>query len=255
MQPGPRIIGVMTEDFEVYYEIVRHLKSKRVPFLSLTSGKPIPPVVGVVITTDLEAVKVDFDPVVVFETPAQALEDAERALSGRRTFQELIVGIDPGDKPGFVVIGDGEIVRSTRLAGPDAVAPEVRSAVEKYWARHCTVRVGHGGGTVRDRIVNGLLPLDVRVELVDESRSTPPASASAEEKDIFAARAIALSPGERVTERRRVRPREGEVADIQRKSRIASAGELTITRELARDVAVGKFSLDEAIRRQRRRAP
>jgi len=47
--------------------------------------------------------------------------------------------------------------------------------------------------------------------------------------------------------------REGYLRDIQRRSRIESHGEITISRSLAREVALGNLSLEEAIERMRRK--
>ena len=71
--------------------------------------------------------------------------------------------------------------------------------------------------------------------------------------DVDAAIDIARTPGRRVVPPFDVRPTPGEVRDIQRRSRLDSAGQVTISSELADAVARGDLSLEEAIARARRK--
>lgn len=48
-----------------------------------------------------------------------------------------------------------------------------------------------------------------------------------------------------------VRPSDGEIREIQRRSRIRSSGRITISKELARQVATGEKEMDEAIEEQK----
>ena len=49
-------------------------------------------------------------------------------------------------------------------------------------------------------------------------------------------------------------PTDGELRDIQRKSRLASRGMFTIGRDLALGVALGEFTLEQALFLQREKA-
>src|SRR3990170_1926160 len=73
--------------------------------------------------------------------------------------------------------------------------------------------------------------------------------------DVDAAIDIARTPGRRVVPPFDVRPTPGEVRDIQRRSRLDSAGQVTISSELADAVARVVLSLEEAIARARRKEP
>ena len=55
--------------------------------------------------------------------------------------------------------------------------------------------------------------------------------------------------GIRVNNVRELKPTIGDLKEIQRQSRIHSSGDLTISTELARKVACGEITMDEAIRR------
>ena len=55
--------------------------------------------------------------------------------------------------------------------------------------------------------------------------------------------------GERVNEIRKLKPTTGDLKEIQRQSRIQSSGGITISTELARMVACGEITMDEAIKK------
>lgn len=253
-----RVLGVITEDFEVYHDLVAALKDRDIPFASLSARDAVPPNVGVLVTTSGEAPRLSArwpGPIVVFTEPRETIDAALRALAGRRLYRRVVVGVDPGEKPGVAVIGDGELVGAVQVRVPEQVADEVRRARHQLAAESFVVRVGHGAPTFRDRILLVLQGLadegvDVRVEVVDETASTPSTYKTAEERDTHAAHAIALARGVAAATIDRVRPSEGELRDIQRKSRVASAGRVTVSRRLARRVATGEMTLEEAIRTQ-----
>lgn len=113
------------------------------------------------------------------------------------------------------------------------------------------VRVGDGDRLRSARIVNGLE--GVAVELVDESGTTPTLGRGAGGKgmaDVLAAVNIARIEGEPV-ETRDVEPTAGETQRIKNESRDRSDGDLTVSGELARGVALGELTLEEAIAEQR----
>jgi len=64
---------------------------------------------------------------------------------------------------------------------------------------------------------------------------------------------IALTPGVRVRPPFEIRPTRGELREIQRRSRLHSDGEVTISVALAESVARGEISLQDAVAHQRRR--
>jgi hypothetical protein len=236
--------------------LVQYLKEHDVAFVSLAFDQLVPPAVKVIITTPEEAGRVAFPEVALYRGDAQAVVDlALEALQGRPQYTTIVIGIDPGERPGIAVYGDGRLMRTEQVMEPELVVDEVARAVEGFSAEHYIVRVGHGGGILRDRIINELLGADrasrASIEMVDETSTSPVVLRDQPSSDIAAAKAIALAHGVPVRAAREIRPTEGETRDIQRKSRIASAGAVTIGRELAKEVARGHLTLDEAIARQR----
>ncbi|MFC6730516.1 hypothetical protein ACFQDG_17835, partial [Natronoarchaeum mannanilyticum] len=112
-------------------------------------------------------------------------------------------------------------------------------------AENPVVRVGDGARLESARIVDALD--DVRVELVDETGTTPYLGTGARGMgDVLAAVNIARLEGE-VIERREIEPTDGELQVIKNRSRERSSENRTIDEELARRVATGDLTLDEAI--------
>lgn len=254
-----KVLGLLTQNFAAYYELVAYLKEQDIAFLSLAFDAPIPPSVGVVVTTPDEAGRIAFPEVVLYRASPRATVDvALEVLHGRPQYTTVVVGVDPGERPGIAIYGDGKLLRVEQVTLPELVVDEVARAMASLSAEHFIVRVGHGAGTLRDRTINELLRSDrtsrATIEMVDETSTSPIALRDQLSSDIAAAKAIALAHGHEVRRHREIRPSEGEMRDLQRKSRIASQGAVTISRELAGEVARGRLTLEQAIARQRGRA-
>jgi hypothetical protein len=241
-----KIIGILTSDFRVYYELIKGLKKRDLSFVSLTFNEPIPLNIGVIITTKEEKNKIKFPRLVLTEKDIDlTIDRAMRILRGKEKFKKLIIGIDPGKRPGLAVIGDGEILSTVQVPSPEKVKEMVDRAIASYPAEETVIRIGHGDTTHRNRIINSLSNLMLKIEISDETRTTR----ISETPDIDAAIEIALKSGIPARGEYKVKPTQGELRDIQRRSRIESKGRVTISKEEARNVAVGKLTLEEAILR------
>ena len=240
----------MTKNFTFFYELVHLLREEREPFAVLDFEENIPENVGVVITTPEERSLVRFRKVVVNDQPDMALRVARSHLKGRETFQTLVVGIDPGSRPGLAIIGDGRVLVAETVPSPERVADEIVRFGRNFRHSRLIARVGHGDRTNRNRIIRSIWNAVDDVEVVDETSTTR----RTEEPDADAAVSIALGSGYRVPFPPEVRPTPGEVRDIQRLSRIESGGRVTISYDLAEAVARGEISLPEALMAQDRRS-
>jgi hypothetical protein len=250
-------LGVQTADFSVYYDLVQALRSRGIPFLPLAAGDEVPIHVAVLVTTAAEAPRATHARVVAFTTPEATLEEALRLLDGHEAFRQCVIGVDPGERPGVAVLADGKVLRLVHAASPEDVRPAVDDALAACPAARFLLRIGDGAPTYRDRILHALAGLDLPVEMVDETRSTPPSGYHGNaERDTVAATHIALTPGEPIAPEHvgPVVPTDGELRDIQRKSRLASRGRFTIGRDLALGVALGEMTLEQAVSRHGQKA-
>lgn len=246
-----KIIGILTANFRVYYDLIMCLKKRKLPFLSLSFNEPFPQNVGVIITTEEETDKIDFPKMVAASIDIELTIDiAQRMLKGKDSYLKLIMGIDPGKRPGIAVIGDGEILATAQVSSPEKVKDRILRALKSYPASDKIIRIGHGDTTHRNRIINSLASLGLKIEISDETRTTK----ISETPDIDAAIDIALKSGVEAKGKFKVEPTQGELRDIQRRSRIVSQGRVTISKEEAEKVAKGELTLEEAITQHSKRS-
>lgn len=259
-EPSLRVLGVQANDFAAYYDLVQALRARHIPFVPIAPGDPVPAQVGALVAAgptgddaggdDITHVQA-LVPVIPYSTPERTIEEALRALEGAGPVQRILIGIDPGERPGIAVLGDGRILKLIHAAGPESVRPALEDVLSTFPAEQVVLRMGNGAPTFRDRILHTLAGMPVLLELVDERHSTPANYHGNAERDTQAAARIALTPGLPLSasDVGPVIPTEGELRDIQRKSRMASEGKVTISRALARNVALGRLTLDQAVQR------
>jgi hypothetical protein len=246
--PGPPTAGVIvvaTADFELYHEVVTALRERGVDFTTVEPGADLPESATVLVHgVDENATVPEEREVAVVEAEAGDPRAAVDAVAATLRDGEgrTVVGVDPGERPGVAVL-EGDTVTAAFQVPAERVAEVVREEVVD--AVDPLVRVGDGARLVGARLV-GDLP-DVPVELVDESGTTPYLGTGARGMgDVLAAVNIARREGERV-ESREVEPTEGELTRIQDRSREQSEENRAIDADLARQVAAGDLSIEEAL--------
>lgn len=243
-----RTIGLATHDPRTFFEMLQALRSQGLKFICLEPGEPMPPNVGAVITTEEERDKIPFDRIVTDSNPSSAIARARMMLSADSSVRELVIGVDPGVRPGIAVLGDGVVLTKHLAESPEAVGSLVDGIVQQYPDASLTVRIGHGDRTNRNRIFNTLWDEGHKLEIVDERNTTTRSHTPDED----AAVEIAMTPGYRPKKRQDTEPCPGEIRNIQRVSRLESSGSITVSAELAKKVAKGELSLEDAIRQQKK---
>lgn len=190
----------------------------------------------------------------IFDDPQRTIDRAAGILRGNSRAAPLVIGIDPGRRPGIAVLS-GDMVVAVHQVGVTDVAPLVRKIAHDCHAAVAAIRIGSGARLLTAQIVNALLESGFRVELVDETGTTPYVGGNihtSQVRDVIAAINIARIRGEPVG-RQDVEPSRGEIRVIQETSRSQSEGRATIPKYLARRVARGEITLDEAIEMHRGR--
>ena len=242
------VIGIFTEDFHFFYELVRRLKERGEPFVSIGLKGEVPPGVGVVITTAAERKRLHFSDVVTERDPERAIDVAKCMLVGGTKYHTIIIGIDPGKNTGLAIFGEGKLLVAETVRSIGKVADVLERFLRCLDYGKAVARVGHGDPTNRNRIMRAIWDLVDEVELVDETGTT----LRTLEPDVDAAKRIAMAKGEKVEQAPEVEPTAGELRDIQRLSRIESGGAVTISSDLANAVAKGEMTLRQAVRSQRK---
>lgn len=236
----------------MYHSIIEEARSRRLNLVVLTPYQPIPAHVGVIITTEDESEKIDFDRdsmIIADGRPQTAIDRALSLLFGE-DFERIIIGIDPGKYPGVAVLGDGKTI-SVHHVSAGEVCPLIKRIIKDHKDKKIIVRIGHGARLIRSQLINGILDLGLQVEMVNETGTTPHLGKGVQGRvvsDIIAAINIAKIQG-KIVGKQFIEPSDGEVRVIQEHSREHSNGRMTIPRLLARAVARGELTLDEAVER------
>ncbi len=242
-----KIIAIATDNFEFYYEVVKELKQRDITFVSLSPSDPVPPNVDVILTTKQEAQAFDSPKVVGVEKDVRkGVRKALSIIEGKLSYQRMLVGIDPGTKPGVVLVGDGKVLETSHAESPEEVKTIMKEFIEDYDFQTMIVRIGHGDETNRNRTIKSLRELAVRIEIVNEEDTTK----LTESPDIEAAKKIAMSSGKLAKGKYTIKATDGEMREIQRRSRIKS-GDITISKSLAKKVVEGDMNMKEAINKQK----
>lgn len=235
------MLVVATRDFEVYHEVVTELRDRGVQFTTIEPGDDLPEATDLVVTGADDDLEVDVE--VVRADPGDPRRAVEASLAALRGGEgRTVIGVDPGDRPGIAVL-HGDVVVAVHQVPQEQAADVVREEAEG--AADPLVRVGDGARLSGSQIVNELEAL--RVELVDETGTTPYLGRGVRESaDVLAAVNIARLEGE-VVETREVEPTAGELQVIRDRAREASAGNRALPESLARRVATGDLTIDEAL--------
>ncbi|ELZ23178.1 hypothetical protein C475_16054 [Halosimplex carlsbadense 2-9-1] len=241
------MIVVATADFEVYHGVVNELRDRGVTFTTIELDDALPERATVVVSAageeppnpdDVPVVRADPD------DPRRAVDEVLAILRGGSG--RTVVGVDPGERPGVAVLSGDMVVATFHVPLADAgevVREEVEDAVDPL------VRVGDGARLQGAKIIDDLE--DVPVELVDETGTTPYLGTGARGMgDVLAAVNIARLSGERV-ESRTIEPTAGELQRIKERSREAGDENRAIDEDLARRVALGELTMDEALAEHR----
>lgn len=250
-----KTIGIYTKDFRLYHDLVQVLKKRNISYVSLTSLDHIPNRIGVIITSHAYLHEVNKPKVVAadaYDSIDHAIDKALHLLVGKELYHTIYIGIDPGEKPGIALVGDDILILKTQVKTPENVAKNVKRFIKEYPAHEYLLRIGHGSLLIRNRIINSLIPLQIPIEIVDESKTTSSQQTQRAHRDREAAASIAMLSGGRVQRRQPLEPTRGAIRNIQEKSRQMTNGRFSITQTQAKNVLQGKISLNEAIKKEKR---
>lgn len=245
-----KVLGVYTKDFSLYHDLLKVLGKRKIPYVSLSSIHHIPSKIGVILTSNNELHDVKSQKVIAadaYDTIDHAVDLALQMLIGKELYSKVYIGIDPGDHPGIAIVGDDILLQKTDVESPEKVLGIVKRFLREYPAVQTLIRIGHGSIITRNRIINSLIPLEVPIEIVDETKTTSSQQTSRYERDGEAAASIALICGGKVQRRLPLEPTKGDIHNIQERSRKLTNGRFSISEKTALTVLNGKISLTEAI--------
>ncbi|MHA1125900.1 MAG: hypothetical protein ACTSO7_04770 [Candidatus Heimdallarchaeota archaeon] len=187
-------------------------------------------------------------------------------IEGKKVWESLIIGVDPGLSIGVALVTDGCLRSTLETRDIREAVKFVIESINNTPSKMTIIRMGSTGGYRRVLLLNELLnvkPGNVTLEIVDELMTTPQnyqdALSVLEEvkrdgvkvhvgKDATAAMKIAFRLGEKVSCTESLEVSDGELKEIQVLSRQYSSGDVTITKDLAEKVACGLLTIEGAIK-------
>ena len=240
-------ILVRTDDFQLAYRIMQLLRTRKINVEQYSIDQPLPEKDSIWVGSIDEVANNSSDgrPIAAdLESLDIAVEAAILALKGTSQTHRFILGVDTGPRPGLAWFTDGVLIDTKQTESVEECIETIESLIQHHEFEHLLLRMGKGSPSHRNRLANAMLALGYAVELVNEQKTSR--GVKRNQHGVSAIRIATLS-GERVWEPFELQTTEGEIREIQRRSRIKSQGRITISSELARQVALGELTLLEAI--------
>lgn len=255
-----RRVGVMTRDFRLYSRLARHLQGIR-EFETLILGEPLEGKSRYILLTsskELPEVQEQYPDHFCYGIEDNSDSTFEQQIfialnKGRKPFDCLMIGIDPGEVVGIVGIADGMTLFAEELFPPfqETLVGTVKQLLASFTTRQTIIRVGLSPTYQATNLLRLLLPFlgsNVHLELVDERKTSKGHVKTNSEAAIEIARRSGRPIG--VTEATHkvndyVIP-EGRIHEIKKWSRRLSSNR-TLPTSLAKKVAEGKITLEEAL--------
>jgi len=171
-------IAVATVSGKAYYLIANELKRKNIPFLSLTPNESIPLEINVVITTEEERSLIRHENIVVYKDgmePELLVNEALQIVQGKRSYEKIVIGVDPGEVFGLAVLADGKVIETGNSFSVEEASKKITSALKHFKGLPTTsvsVKIGDGVPKYREKLLQALdeaLPSNVVLESVSEA--------------------------------------------------------------------------------------
>lgn len=168
-------IALATVSGKAYYKLVKELNQRKIPFLSLIPRDHVPLNIKVVITTKGEQHLVKHPNILIFEdemAPTTVVDEAIRVAQGKRDYDRVIIGIDPGKTFGVAITADGKVLETVACSSLEETVNTVLESLSRTPAAVNMVKIGNGVPIYAEKLVHLLdmsLPKRVVIEMVSEA--------------------------------------------------------------------------------------
>jgi hypothetical protein len=169
-------IAVATVDGKAYFAIVKKLKERNIPFISLIPGKIVPADIRVVITTNKEKHQIKHEKILVYadETALHSLvTEVMKILQGKENYEKIVIGVDPGEVFGLAVIADGRINETAVALSVEELLTKISNVIKdvNVSSTLITIKIGNGVAAYKELLetLDLALPPEVLLEIVSEA--------------------------------------------------------------------------------------
>jgi hypothetical protein len=168
-------IAVATVSGRAYYMLVNELKKRGITFLSLRPWDSIPFDVKVVLTTEKERVSIKHPNIVICKNESDSVmvvNEAIRIVQGKKDYDKVVIGVDPGETFGIAILGDGNVLETFYCSSLEETQKVILENLERVESSVKVVKIGDGAPTYTKKMLGLLdeyLPKGVRIEIVSEA--------------------------------------------------------------------------------------
>jgi hypothetical protein len=206
-----RIIKVVTDDSNAYYDIVSRLKRTHLRFSSITRGQPVNSSRELALTSKREVADFGGDAVAIEDLDEDPLVMEGQLLSRLldESRRDLLIGIDPGSSMGVVILYGGRELGAITMNSVEKLVDLMIAVTKEVPHSSLSVKIGDGEPKSSLRLARMLrrrLPRSAAIEIVDESgTSSGKRGGIGATRDERAAARIAFRRGVRFSEQARLR--------------------------------------------------
>jgi hypothetical protein len=170
-------VAVATVQGKAYFYIVNELRQRKISFFSLIPGQTIAVGFKVLITTEKERHLINHDKILIYNMSLEA--DTEylgsevvRILQDKEAYENIVIGIDPGEVFGLAVIADGIVIHTDNCFSIKEVQNEIKNVLKviDITLSAITVKIGSGVPIYKELLekLDSTLPDSVILEVVGE---------------------------------------------------------------------------------------
>ena len=169
-------VAVATVSGKAYFLIVNKLKERNIAFISLIPGEAVPTKVKVVITTEQEKHRINHEKILVYngETDSDTvIIEVVKILQGKKVYEKIVIGIDPGEVLGLAVMADGKVFETENCFGIQEVLDKIKNTIKNvdFSSTAVSIKIGKGVPAYKDllKALDLALPPEVVLEVVSEA--------------------------------------------------------------------------------------
>jgi hypothetical protein len=169
-------VAVATVSGKAYFLLINELKEKNIEFLSIVPGEHVPAESKVVITTQKEKPLITHEKVLIYDAamePSRVVNEAVKVLEGKKSYEKIVIGIDPGDVTGLAVVADGKVNQTKVCFNIHEVMKEVSAIIKNVnlAVTRVSVKIGNGVPVYKEMLdtLDSALPSEVSLEVVSEA--------------------------------------------------------------------------------------